>query len=509
MINLKNKLLLAGLWLLIIPAANAQEKVIDKIAAVVGNNYILQSDVETQYQQMLAAQEPVNEKTRCKIMEELLYQKLLLAQAQKDSLDVTEGQLEQELERRMKYYLQQFGSEEKFVAFYGKSVEDYKLELKDDVRDLLLEQQMQGKVTGDLSVTPNEVKEYFKAIPEDSIPFINAEIEVGQIVKKPVVSAAAKKEAKEKIEGIRQRILKGETNITSMAALYSMDPGSANKGGLYEHIQRGQFVPEWDAWAFKLKPMEVSEVFETVYGYFIIQLIARRGDEVDARSLLIAPAVDAQDMVTDRLGEYDVLMTNQPIWRERLQGVGVITQAEAIALGATGPILRSTGLAWDLRRDMPYMHYDELEFDVIVGSYGDAFDRYAIRLNEIRESMRIVRQILDRVPSGDYRIQDKKVTPPPRARIDESMEALIHHFKIFTEGFKVPEGEVYVAIESPRGEIGCYIASDGSPTPYRMHVRAPSFVNVQALPHMMRGGLVADAVAVISSIDPVLGEVDR
>ncbi len=299
--NIKNKLLLAGLYLLIIPAANAQEKVIDKIAAVVGNNYVLQSDVETQYQQMLAAQEPVNEKTRCKIMEELLYQKLLLAQAQKDSLDVTEGQLEQELERRMKYYLQQFGSEEKFVAFYGKSVEDYKLELKDDVRDLLLEQQMQGKVTGDLSVTPNEVKEYFKAIPEDSIPFINAEIEVGQIVKKPVVSAAAKKEAKEKIEGIRQRILKGETNISAMAALYSMDPGSANKGGLYEHIQRGQFVPEWDAWAFKLKPMELSEVFETVYGYFIIQLIARRGDEVDARSLLIAPAVDAQDMVTAKL----------------------------------------------------------------------------------------------------------------------------------------------------------------------------------------------------------------
>ena len=215
------------------------------------------------------------------------------------------------------------------------------------------------------------------------------------------------------------------------------------------------------------------------------------------------------DMLPDRLGEYDVLMTNQPIWRERLQGVGVITQAEAIALGATGPILRSTGLAWDLRRDMPYMHYDKREFDVIVGSYGDAFDRYAIRLNEIRESMRIVRQILDRVPSGDYRIQDKKVTPPPRARIDESMEALIHHFKIFTEGFKVPEGEVYVAIESPRGEVGCYIASDGSPTPYRMHVRAPSFVNVQALPHMMRGGLVADAVAVISSVDPVLGEVDR
>ncbi len=210
-----------------------------------------------------------------------------------------------------------------------------------------------------------------------------------------------------------------------------------------------------------------------------------------------------------RLEEYDILMTGQPIWRERLQGVGVITAQEAIALGATGPILRSTGVAWDLRRDMPYLHYDEVEFDVIVGQYGDAYDRYSIRFNEIRESMRIVYQVLDCMPSGDFRIQNKKVTPPPRARIDESMEALIHHFKIFTEGFKVPEGEVYVAIESPRGEIGCYIVSDGSSNPYRMHVRAPSFVNVQTMPHMMRGGLVADAVAVISSVDPVLGEVDR
>ncbi len=215
------------------------------------------------------------------------------------------------------------------------------------------------------------------------------------------------------------------------------------------------------------------------------------------------------ETLAPRLDEYDVLLTGQPIFRERLQGVGVITTKEALALGATGPILRSTGVAWDLRRDMPYLNYEQVDFDVIVGTYGDAYDRYSIRLNEIRESIRIVYQILDKMPSGDYRIQDKKVTPPPRARIDESMEALIHHFKIFTEGFKVPEGEVYVSIESPRGEIGCYIVSDGSSKPYRMRVRPPSFVNIQTLPHMMRGGLVADAVAVISSIDPVLGEVDR
>ena len=215
------------------------------------------------------------------------------------------------------------------------------------------------------------------------------------------------------------------------------------------------------------------------------------------------------DLLPDRLAEYDTLLSQQPIWRERLQGVGVISADECLALGITGPMLRSTGYAWDLRRDMPYLAYDEVDFDVVVGSYGDSFDRYAIRLAEIHESMRIVRQCLERMPRGDYRIQDKKVTPPPRARIDESMEALIHHFKIFTEGFKVPEGEAYVAIESPRGELGCYIVSDGSSNPYRMHVRAPSFINLQSLPHLMHGGLVADAVAIISSVDPILGEVDR
>jgi len=215
------------------------------------------------------------------------------------------------------------------------------------------------------------------------------------------------------------------------------------------------------------------------------------------------------DVVPERLAEFDLLMTGQPIWRERLQGVGVITAEEALALGVTGPILRSTGYAWDLRRDEPYLAYDQVDFDVIVGSYGDCFDRYAIRLNEIRESIRIVRQIMDKMPDGDYRSQDKKVTPPPRARIDESMEALIHHFKIFTEGFKVPEGEVYVAVESPRGELGCYIVSDGSPKPHRMHIRGPSFVNLQTLPHLMKDSFLADTVAIISSVDPIMGEIDR
>lgn len=275
----------------------AQEKIIDRVIAVVGLNPILQSELEAQYQQMVSAQELVDGNSHCKLLEELLYQKLLLAQAQKDSLFVTDGQLEQELDRRIQYFIHQFGSEERFTAFYGKSVDDFKIDLKDNVRNILLAQQMQSKITGDITVTPNDVRDYYKNIPEDSIPFINVEVEVGQIVKKPKTTPEAKKEAKEKIAEIRERIMKGESQFPAMAALYSEDPGSANKGGLYEHIQRGQFVPEWDAWAFKLKPNEISEVFETVYGYFIIQLIERRGDEVDARSLLIAPKVEAEDLL--------------------------------------------------------------------------------------------------------------------------------------------------------------------------------------------------------------------
>jgi len=215
------------------------------------------------------------------------------------------------------------------------------------------------------------------------------------------------------------------------------------------------------------------------------------------------------DTIHARTFEYDQLLTGQPIFRQRMIGVAPITAEEALALGVTGPLLRSTGVAWDLRRSMPYLAYDKVDFDVIVGTYGDNFDRYAIRLNEIRESIRIVRQCIEMMPRGDYRSQDAKVTPPPRARINESMEALIHHFKLFTEGFHVPAGEVYTAVESPRGELGCYIVADGGPKPYRIHVRAPSFVNVQAIPLLMRGGTISDAITVISTVDPVMGEVDR
>jgi NADH-quinone oxidoreductase subunit D len=214
-------------------------------------------------------------------------------------------------------------------------------------------------------------------------------------------------------------------------------------------------------------------------------------------------------IVEKGVGEYAELLNENPIWVDRTVGVGAITTEEAIALGATGPILRSTGFPWDLRKAQPYLAYDDVDFDVVYGQNGDVYDRYIIRLYEILESMKIVRQCVERMPPGDYRVQDRKVTPPPRARIDESMEALIHHFKLFTEGFRVPAGETYVAIESPRGEIGCYLVADGTGKPVRLHIRGPSFYNLQSMEAMVPGTFVADAVAIISSIDPIMGEVDR
>jgi NADH-quinone oxidoreductase subunit D len=215
------------------------------------------------------------------------------------------------------------------------------------------------------------------------------------------------------------------------------------------------------------------------------------------------------EQVEAGIADYDKLLTENPIWQSRTVGVGVITTEQCMALSITGPVLRSTGFPWDLRKTQPYLAYDQVDFDVIYTDNGDCYDRYRIRLFEVLESVKIVRQCVAKMPGGDYRVQDKKITPPPRARIDESMEALIHHFKLFTEGFRVPPGETYARIESPRGEIGCYLVSDGTGKPVRMHVRGPSFYNLQAISPMMEGRMVADAVAIISTCDPIMGEVDR
>jgi NADH-quinone oxidoreductase subunit D len=255
---------------------------------------------------------------------------------------------------------------------------------------------------------------------------------------------------------------------------------------------------------------EVLRLFEMITGLRMNHNYIRPGGvAADLPKGWQQAVLETCDLVESGVRDYDELLSENPIWRERTVGVGVISTEECLARSITGPILRSTGFAWDLRKAQPYLPYDQVDWDVVYTDNGDVFDRYRIRLFEILESVKIVRQCVELMPGGDYRLQDKKITPPPRARIDESMEALIHHFKLFTEGFKVPPGETYVAVESPRGEIGCYMVSDGSGKPVRMHIRGPSFYNLQATEPMTEGSLVADAVAIVSSIDPIMGEVDR
>jgi len=210
-----------------------------------------------------------------------------------------------------------------------------------------------------------------------------------------------------------------------------------------------------------------------------------------------------------RVDEYEGLLTGNPIWIERLKGVAKLSAEDAMGLGVTGPALRASGVDWDLRRDMPYSAYPSFKFKVPVGSDGDVWTRYVLRVQELRESIGIVQQALDGMPEGPIKADAPKVVLPEREKMKTQMEALIYHFKIVTEGFAVPEGEVYQAVESPRGEMGYFVVSDGTAKPYRVHMRSPSFANLQCLETMCKGRLLADVVAAIGSIDIVLGEIDR
>lgn len=210
-----------------------------------------------------------------------------------------------------------------------------------------------------------------------------------------------------------------------------------------------------------------------------------------------------------RVDEYETLVDQNPIWRERTQGIGILTPEQCFDLGVSGPSLRGSNVPYDVRKSQPYSSIDHFQFEVPLGQYGDVYDRYRVRMAEMRQSREIVKQALERMPDGPINVDDRKVTPPPRYELDSSMEAVIHHFKLWTEGFRPPAGEAYVPIESPKGEMGFYLVSNGGPYPWRMHQRPPSFMNLQALSAMSEGRLIADVVAIIGSIDIVLGEIDR
>ncbi len=255
---------------------------------------------------------------------------------------------------------------------------------------------------------------------------------------------------------------------------------------------------------------QLLKIFEKVSGvrmmtsYFRVGGVAREPYPTfyeDCRNFL--------EPFSDRVDEYEELLTNNPIYRRRAQGVCAMTVEQAYALGITGPLLRACGVPYDIRKNEPYSGYEEFDFEVPVGERGDILDRYLVRIAEMRQSRRIAIQALEGMPEGPLMADNAKVVPPPKEQLAHDMEALIHHFKIFTEGYNVPEGEVYQAIESPRGELGYYIISDGSPSPYKVKVRAPSFANLHALSEITRGGLMGDVVAAIGSIDIVLGEIDR
>jgi NADH-quinone oxidoreductase subunit D len=215
------------------------------------------------------------------------------------------------------------------------------------------------------------------------------------------------------------------------------------------------------------------------------------------------------DMLPGRIDEYEALLSENPVFLERTKGIGVLSRQDCIDLGTTGPMGRASGVDWDLRRDDPYEAYDDVEFDVPLAEEGDVYARYTVRMAEMRESVKIVEQLAANMPDGDYKNMDPKITVPPRSELDRSMEAVIHHFKLNTQGYTVPPGDTYARVESPRGHLGCYVVSDGGTSPYRVHMRDPSFVNLQALGPMARGGMIADLIASIASVDPVMGGVDR
>ncbi len=209
--------------------------------------------------------------------------------------------------------------------------------------------------------------------------------------------------------------------------------------------------------------------------------------------------------------EYEALLTDNRIWKQRLVGIGVVSPERARQLGFTGPMLRGSGIAWDLRKKQPYAVYDQVDFDIPVGTNGDCYDRYLVRIEEMRQSNRIIRQCVEwlRANPGPVMIGDHKIAPPPRAEMKDDMEALIHHFKLFTEGYATPEGEVYFSVEAPKGEFGCYIVSDGANKPYRLKIRAPGFAHMAAMDEMAKGHMLADVVAIIGTMDIVFGEIDR
>ncbi len=255
---------------------------------------------------------------------------------------------------------------------------------------------------------------------------------------------------------------------------------------------------------------QILDIFELVSGQRMMTTYLRPGGVWRDVPVEFEAAVrEVLKTFPKRIDEYEALLTNNPLFLDRVAGIGKLTKEDALSYGATGPNLRASGVNWDLRKARPYSGYEQYDFNVPTHTRGDVFARYLVRVQEMRESLKIVEQALNKLPLGPVRSDNRKFVPPPRSEIGTSMEALIHHFKLWTEGFPAPKASIYNAVESPRGELGVYLEGDGGPKPYRVHWRTPSFENLEILPLMSKGHLVADLVAIIGSVDIVLGDIDR
>jgi NADH dehydrogenase (ubiquinone) Fe-S protein 2 len=262
-------------------------------------------------------------------------------------------------------------------------------------------------------------------------------------------------------------------------------------------------------WAFEERE-KLMEFYERVSGARMHAAYVRPGGvSQDLPVGLLDDVYSFSQVFSARLDEIEELLTDNRIWKQRLVGIGVVSASDALNAGFSGVMVRGSGLAWDLRKVTPYEVYDELEFDIPIGAFGDCYDRYLIRVEEMRQSLRLIEQCLNRMPAGFYKADDHKIVPPTRSRMKRDMESLIHHFKLYTEGFSVPRGETYVSVEAPKGEFGVFLLSDGSNRPYRCRIRAPGFLHLQGLELMSKGHMIADLVAIIGTQDIVFGEVDR
>lgn len=262
-------------------------------------------------------------------------------------------------------------------------------------------------------------------------------------------------------------------------------------------------------YAFKSRE-KIFDMYEAASGARMHANYFRPGGvDKDISDELLAQIADFMEEEMKNIDMYEDLLSENRIWKQRLVDIAVVSSQEAIERGFSGPMLRGSNVAWDLRKSQPYEVYDKLDFRIPVGKNGDCYDRYLVRMEEMRESLKIVRQCLDKMPKGDIKSQNFKFSPPKREDIKNNMESLIHHFKYFTEGFHVPAGEVYTAIEAPKGELGVYLVSDGSNKPYRCKVRAPGFTHLQSMEFMTKGHMLADVVSVIGTMDIVFGEIDR